>query len=144
MADTAFDLLASPGEPAPEQHYTCSCCERDFQGPSGISWERRCPRCGSPPPFAVRLGLQPACAKSSASLALSAPTQIPLEPAVARSAASLTLRTRSTPSAYAGSAITIAPSTAAEIHRHPQAHGTAVLDATMVMTVAFVAVRRRL
>jgi hypothetical protein len=68
MADAASLLFGSPDEPEPEQDYNCNRCGRDYRGPSRIGWDHQCPHCGSPPPFAVMLGLQPARAISGTSM----------------------------------------------------------------------------
>jgi hypothetical protein len=90
-----------------------------------------------PPAF---IPLNPAISKSSASLALTAPTSIPLHPAVGKSSASLGLTTGATPSAYLGSALTIQPYTAAELH--PHTFPPSLLDAVpMLAAVTYVVVR---
>jgi hypothetical protein len=85
--------------------------------------------------------LNPAASESSASLALTAPTSIPLHPSVSKSAASsLGLTARATPSAYLGSALTIQPYTAAELH--PHTWPPSLFDAVpMLAVVAYVVLR---
>ena len=56
--------------PLPPQHYQCNACKQGFDGPRSIGWGDRCPHCGSPPPFAPLLDLQPARSESSASMVL--------------------------------------------------------------------------
>lgn len=84
--------------------------------------------------------LSPAASQSSASLALTAPTSIPLHPAVSKSAASLGLMAGATSSAYLGSALTIQPYTAAELH--PHTFPPSPFDAVpMLAVVTYVVVR---
>jgi hypothetical protein len=90
-----------------------------------------------PPAF---IPLSPAASQSSASLALTAPPSIPLQPAVSNSAASLGFMAGATPSAYLGSALTIQPYTAAELH--PHTFPPSLFDAVpMLAAVTYVVVR---
>jgi hypothetical protein len=83
---------------------------------------------------------QPAVSLSAASMAMTAPTTIPLNPAASHSAASLALTTGATPSAYVGSALTVQPYTAAELH--PHTFPPSLFDAApMIVTTVYVVVR---
>jgi hypothetical protein len=87
----------------------------------------------------MAIPLQPAASRSAASIAVTVSTTIPLNPAAGHSAASLALTTGATPSAYVGSALTVQPYTAAELH--PHTFPPSLFDAApMIVTTAYVVV----
>lgn len=89
----------------------------------------------------MAIPLQPAISPSGASMTVTVLTKLPLNPAASHSAASLALTTGATPSAYVGSALTVQPYTAAELH--PHTFPPSLFDAApMILTTAYVIVRQ--